>query len=66
LIETGPDAVAFERLRQAESIGRPLGGDAFFARLEGMAQRRLKPKKRGPKKSQPDDGAQAALSGLSP
>ncbi|HVA11752.1 MAG TPA: transposase [Stellaceae bacterium] len=66
LIDTGPDAVAFERLRQAESIGRPLGGDAFLARLEATAQRHLKPRKRGPKPSPPpDDDPQAELSGLS-
>jgi putative transposase len=65
LIEAGADAVAFERLRRAESIGRPLGDDAFLARLEAAARRRFKPRKRGPKPSQPDDGAQGELSGLS-
>jgi putative transposase len=49
LIEAGPDAPAFERLRRAESIGRPLGDDAFLARLEAAAHRRLRPAKRGPK-----------------
>ena len=66
LIEAGPDAVAFERLRQAETIGRPLGGDAFLARLEAMARRRLKPRKRGPKPASEGDDAQGELSGLSP
>ena len=49
LIATGPDPEAFDRLRQAESIGRPLGGDAFIARLEALTNRSLKPAKRGPK-----------------
>jgi hypothetical protein len=49
-----PDAVLFERLRRAESIGRPLGDDAFFdaapsqadqARLEASAARRRRAKK---------------------
>jgi putative transposase len=66
LIETGADAAAFERLRRAESIGRPLGDDAFLARLETVARRRLRPQKRGPKPSQPDGDAQGKLSGLSP
>lgn len=66
LIDAGPDAVAFERLRQAESTGRPLGGDAFLARLEAAAHRRLRPRKRGPKPAQETDSAQGELSGLSP
>ncbi len=66
LIETGADAAAFERLRRAESIGRPLGDDAFLARLETVARRRLRPLKRGPKPAQPDDDAQGELIGLSP
>jgi putative transposase len=49
LIEQGPDPDAFERLRRAESIGRPLGDDSFLARLETLTRRSLKPRKRGPK-----------------
>jgi putative transposase len=56
LIGQGPDAPAFERLRQAESIGRPLGDDGFLARLEALTQRRLTPGKRGPKPARPDGG----------
>jgi putative transposase len=48
-----PDDDAIERLRRAESIGRPLGDDGFLDRLEALTQRRLKPAKRGPKPSQP-------------
>lgn len=49
LLAAEPDAEAFARLRAAESIGRPLGSDAFLARLERATKRRLKPQKRGPK-----------------
>jgi putative transposase len=49
LLESGPDDDAFIRLRQAESIGRPLGDDNFIAQLEALTQRHLKPAKRGPK-----------------
>ena len=49
LVATGPDPEAFDRLRHAESIGRPLGDDAFIARLEALTNRSLKPAKRGPK-----------------
>jgi putative transposase len=45
--ETDPEQV--ERLRAAESIGRPLGSDRFLARLERFTGRTLKPAKRGPK-----------------
>lgn len=47
-----PEADLFDRLRAAESIGRPLGNDRFLARLERRTGRALKPGKRGPK---PDD-----------
>jgi putative transposase len=43
------DEDLIERLRQAESIGRPLGDDAFLGKLEALAHRPLKPAKRGPK-----------------
>jgi putative transposase len=49
LIETDPDPRAFERLRRAETIGRPLGDDAFINALETQTQRPLRPAKRGPK-----------------
>jgi putative transposase len=42
-----PDAV--NQLRQAETIGRPLGDEIFLTQLEAMTGRRLKPGKRGPK-----------------
>ncbi|QPF89635.1 transposase [Bradyrhizobium commune] len=51
-----PDDDLFDRLRAAESIGRPLGGDRFMARLEKLTGRALKPEKRGPKPQSRDDG----------
>ena len=44
-----PDRDAVERLRAAESIGRPLGDKPFLERLEEQSGRRLQPGKRGPK-----------------
>ncbi|MEQ1864768.1 MAG: transposase [Micropepsaceae bacterium] len=49
LIKSGEDEDLSEKLRQAETIGRPLGTDAFIARLERKTGRALKPAKRGPK-----------------
>jgi putative transposase len=49
LLETEPETDLFERLRAAESVGRPLGDDRFLARLERRTGRALKPAKRGPK-----------------
>ena len=45
----GPDEPAFERLRKAESIGRPLGSHAFLAHLKLITGRDLEPARRGPK-----------------
>ena len=39
----------FKRLRNAESIGRPLGNRKFLDRLERKTRRVLRPAKRGPK-----------------
>jgi putative transposase len=46
------DKSAFERLRQAETIGRPLGGKAFVEALSGQLGRALAPGKRGRKKKE--------------
>jgi putative transposase len=54
LLASAPDDDLFERLRAAESIGRPLGDDRFLARLERRTGRSLKPGKRGPKPAEPD------------
>ena len=55
LLATEADPDLFERLRAAESIGRPLGSDRFLARLERRTGRTLKPAKRGPKPADADD-----------
>jgi putative transposase len=49
LLASAPEADLFLRLREAESIGRPLGDDRFLARIERLTKRRLRPGKRGPK-----------------
>jgi putative transposase len=49
LLDNPPETDLFDRLRAAESIGRPLGNDRFIARLERLTGRPLKPAKRGPK-----------------
>ena len=59
-LEEAPDRDAVERLRAAESIGRPLGSKAFVARLEQLSGRTLRPAKRGPKPRR-GDPAQARL-----
>ncbi len=46
-----PDLAALRRLRQAETIGRPLGDDSFLTELEALSHRSLKPAKPGPKQS---------------
>jgi putative transposase len=57
LLEEGPDPELFERLRRAESIGRPLGDDRFIRKLERLTRRVLKPAKRGPKPARPGETA---------
>jgi putative transposase len=52
LLASDPEADLFDRLRAAESIGRPLGGDRFLARIERLTGRSLKPGRRGPKPAQ--------------
>src|SRR5882724_11960852 len=54
LLRSEPEADMFERLRAAESVGRPLGDDRFFTRVERLTKRSLKPAKRGPKPSEPE------------
>jgi putative transposase len=49
LLASEPEANLFDRLRAAESIGRPLGNDRFLSRIERRTGRVLKPAKRGPK-----------------
>lgn len=47
LVDVDEDIQALARLRAAESTGRPLGSDAFVARLEQRLQRTLRPGKPG-------------------
>lgn len=47
LLAAGEDAEHTARIRRAERIGRPVGDDAFLARLEKASGRALKPAKRG-------------------
>jgi putative transposase len=46
-IAAAPDTDGFDRLRKAESIGRPLGDTSFIESLESMTGRILKAGKRG-------------------
>jgi len=54
LLASESEADLFQRLRAAESIGRPLGDDRFLARIERRTGRVLKPGKRGPKPLGPE------------
>ena len=49
LLEGDGDAEATQRLRKGESVGRPVGSEAFLAGLEERVGRRLRPLPRGPK-----------------
>ena len=55
LLAIEPETDLFGPLRAAESVGRPLGDNSFFARLERLTKRSLKPGKRGPKSSEAED-----------
>jgi putative transposase len=67
LLDDEPAANLFDRLRMAESIGRPLGDDRFVARIERLTRRRLRAGKRGPKPKAAVNEAQGELlSALSP
>jgi putative transposase len=50
LIAARDDEALSRRLRQAETIGRPLGADAFIASLETESGRTPRPGKRGPRR----------------
>lgn len=49
LLATEGDQDMVTRLREAESIGRPLGAADFLTRIERLTGRTLRPGKRGPK-----------------
>ena len=50
LLAAGEEEERLTRLRKAELIGRPIGGDAFLAKLEQETGRALKRAKPGPRK----------------
>lgn len=54
-IAAGEEESLSERLRRAESIGRPLGSATFLTRLEKVTGRQFRPGKRGPKPKVGDD-----------
>ena len=58
LLEADEDEEATARLRKGETVGRPVGSDAFLTALETRTRRRLHALKRGPKPK--DDGGTAA------
>jgi putative transposase len=49
LVDATDDEPGFMRLRQSETTGRPLGGEAWMEELEKITGKILKPQKRGPK-----------------
>jgi putative transposase len=57
-ISTEGEAPALDRLRRAESIGRPLGDARFLTSLEAATGRSLRPRKRGPKPTAQVDASQ--------
>ena len=60
-LAAGEEHEASERLRRAESVGRPLGDAAFLAAVEELTGRRLSPARRGRKAK-----AKEEISALSP
>jgi len=58
LLEGPGDPEAITRLRQGESIGRPIGSPDFLAKIETLTARVLQPGKRGPKPAQSDEQAE--------
>ncbi len=49
LLELDPGEAMLERIRRAETIGRPLGDEAFIERIARATGRDPRPGKRGPK-----------------
>ena len=64
-IEIDPDPDQLDRLRRAESIGRPIGDEAFIEALEIQTGRTLKPARPGPKPVTMRDSCDE-FSGVSP
>jgi len=53
MLRSDQDDAEFEQLRQAESVGRPLGSDSFLSALESSSGRRLKPSPPGRPRKNP-------------
>ena len=66
LLATEEDEAATARLRQGESVGRPVGSESFLAALEATTRRRLRALKRGPKPKAAESQAARKLNALSP
>jgi REP-associated tyrosine transposase len=64
-LSAGEEAEASERLRRAESVGRPLGDAAFMAAIGRLTGRQLAPARRG-RKPRRIDGGGGEISALSP
>lgn len=56
-VRAGEQVDMSDAIRKAETIGRPLGDDSFFAAAESQTGRKLRPKKRGRKKQRLDKSA---------
>lgn len=50
LLESAEDEERTNRLRRAETIGRPIGSNDWLETLEQISGRQLKPSRRGPKR----------------
>jgi putative transposase len=66
LLDDGGREELLTALRRAETIGRPLGDEAFLAGLETTLGRAIRPKPRGPKPKTAEEAENQRLSGLSP
>ncbi len=66
LLDDGGREDLLTALRRAETIGRPLGDEAFLAGLEAALRRTIRAKPRGPKPKTEEQAENLQLSGLSP
>jgi putative transposase len=49
LLRVGEDEILSAVIRRAETVGRPLGDDAFMAHIKALSGRDMRPGKRGPR-----------------
>jgi putative transposase len=52
LLRAGEDEALSMAIRRAETVGRPLGDDAFMAHIEAMSGRDVRAGKRGPRRQE--------------